>query len=89
MTRGAGVWLLVLVLLVLASAIGVVYAKAETRAEFSSLQRLRVIMHKETIEWGRLQLELASKGSLEDVMRIASGRLKMHVPNPGSVVVVE
>lgn len=89
MTRAAAVWLVIAVTAVLASAIGVVYAKAESRALFVALQKARAQHEEASMEWGRLQLELASTGSLEEVMRAAAGRLHMHAPQPENVVVVE
>jgi len=89
MTRSRLVWLIVLVLAVISSGIGVVYAKNQSRALFVQLQKVRAATDMAAMEWGRLQLELASEGSLEDVMRIAGGRLKMHAPEAANVVVVE
>jgi cell division protein FtsL len=89
MTRRALVWLLLGIFAVLASGIGVVYAKARSRALFVEVQQQRAQLEREIMEWGRLQLELASTGSLEDVTRAARGRLHMRAPDPEQVVVVE
>ncbi len=89
MRRAHLFWLLTLVLLVLVSGIGVVYAKSQSRALFVESQKLRVEQDRAVAEWGRLQLELASEGSLEDVMRIAGGRLKMRPPGTDDMVVVD
>ena len=89
MKRGQAVWLLILILAVLSSGVAVVYAKNQSRALFVQLQKLRLNHDLAVAEWGRLQLELASEGSLEDVMRIAAGRLKMHAPQAADVVVVD
>jgi cell division protein FtsL len=89
MTRARLVWLLVLIVAVLASGVGVVYAKNQSRALFVESQKLRAGHDVAVAEWGRLQLELASEGSLEDVMRIAGGRLKMRPPNTDERVVVD
>ncbi len=89
MTRRAFVWLLVLVFSVLGTGVGVVYAKARSRALFVEVQQQRAVLEREIMEWGRLQLELASTGSLEDVTRAARGRLHMRAPDPEQVVVVE
>ena len=89
MRRAHLFWLLVLIVAVLASGVSVVYAKNQSRALFVQLQKLRASNDLAVAEWGRLQLELANKGSLEDVMRIAGGRLKMQVPRASDVVVVD
>ena len=89
MRRAHLAWLLVLIVAVLGSGVGVVYAKNQSRALFVQLQKLRAQNDLAVAEWGRLQLELANKGSLEDVMRIAGGRLKMQAPQTSDVVVVD
>lgn len=89
MSRSYFGYLVVLVLAVLVSGVGVVYAKNQSRALFVESQKLRAQHDVAVAEWGRLQLELASEGSLEDVMRIAGKRLKMRPPAPGERVVVE
>lgn len=89
MRRSQLAWLVLLVFAVIGSGIGVVYAKNQSRALFVELQQLRAENDLAVAEWGRLQLELANKGSLEDVMRIASGRLNMHAPAASDRVVVD
>lgn len=89
MNRARLVWLIVLILAVLSSGIGVVYAKNQSRALFVDLQKVRLAHDLAVMEWGRLQLELASEGGLEQVMQVATGRLKMHAPAPADVVVIE
>ena len=89
MRRAHLVWLVFLVCGVIASGVAVVHAKNQSRAQFVQLQKVRADHDLAVAEWGRLQLELASTGSLEDVMRIAGGRLRMHVPQAIDVVVVD
>lgn len=88
MTRAQGISLAMLALLVLASGIGVVAAKYESRTLFVELQAVRLEKDHADMEWGRLQLELATRGGMERVMRVASERLQMHVPEPEQIVVV-
>ena len=89
MTRGQAFWISFLFVAVVVSGVAVVYAKYMSRALFVELQQLRAENDLAVAEWGRLQLELANKGSLEDVMRIASGRLNMHAPAASDRVVVD
>jgi len=89
MTRAQFAWFLLLTLAVLVSGVGVVYAKNTSRALFVESQKLRARQDLAVAEWGRLQLELASEGSLEDVVRVAGGRLKMRPPGPGERVVID
>ena len=88
MRRSQLIWVVLLVVAVLGSGVGVVYAKNQSRALFVELQKMRAENDMAVMEWGRLQLELASVGSLEDVTRAAQ-RLKMRPPQPDNVVVVD
>ena len=88
MTRGQAFWLACLVVAVICSGTGVVYAKYSSRALFVELQSVRAEREQVDMEWGPLQLELATRGALGRVMRIADERLQMHVPEPDQIVVV-
>jgi len=88
MTRGQSFGLSLLVVTVIASGISVVYAKYLSRALFVELQQVRGLRDQADMEWGRLQLELATSGSLGRVMNIASERLQMRVPDAEQIVVV-
>lgn len=81
--------MLLLVTSVLSSAIAVVWLKNQSRLLFVDLQQLRAEYEMVSMEWGRLQLEVAHLGSLEDVMRASAGRLRMHAPRPEDEVVVD
>jgi cell division protein FtsL len=78
----------VLVLAIVASGIAVVHAKFQSRSLFVDLQRLRAERVQADVEWGRLQLELATQGALGRVMQIAGERLQMAVPESEQIVVV-
>ena len=70
MMRPAG--LLILVLAVIASSIGVVYAKHQGRKLFVELQLLGSERDDMDIEWGQLQLEqgtLTTQGQVESAAR--------------------
>ena len=60
-----------------------------SRALFVELQQVRLQRDQADMEWGRLQLELATRGALGRVMRIAGERLQMHVPRPEQIEVVK
>lgn len=89
MSRTQLFWLVVLVLAVLCSGVAVAYTKYESRVLFVQLLKIRGVAEKEALQWGRLQLELASRGSMDDVMRKASGPLQMRAPEAAEVVVVD
>lgn len=88
MTLGQRIWLFVLGAAVLGSGVAVVQAKYESRVLFVELQAVREERAHADMEWGRLQLELATRGALGRVMRIADERLQMRVPRPEQIVVV-
>ena len=89
MTRGGVIWMALLVLALIGSGIGVAYAKFLSRSLFMDLQQVRVERDHVDMEWGRLQLELATSGALGRVVRIAGDRLQMAPPTPEQIVVVE
>lgn len=73
---------------VIASGIGVVYAKYLTRIEFVELQELRMEKERLAVEWGRLQLEESTLATHSKVESTARGRLGMHPPKIDEVVVI-
>lgn len=88
MTAGQFGWLLVVTVAVIVSGVAVVHAKYESRTLFVELESARAARDQADMEWGRLQLELATRGALGRVMRIADERLQMRVPEPEQIVVV-
>lgn len=88
MTRGQVAFLSLLVLALISSGIAVVYTKNLSRSLFVELQQVRLMKDEADMEWGRLQLELATRGALGRVMTIADERLQMQVPGPEHIVVV-
>lgn len=88
MTLGQLLWVMFLAVAVVVSGVAVVHAKYESRAQFVELQEVRAERDLADMEWGRLQLELATRGALGRVMRIADERLQMQVPRPEQIVVV-
>lgn len=76
-------------LLVICSAMGVIYSSYESRQLFSELQQ----ENKETMrleeEWGRLLLEQSTWASPARIEQIASSKLQMVVPKPAAMIVVK
>ena len=89
MSRGQMFWLSCLVVAVVLSGMAVVYSKFLSRSLFVELQQVRASRDHVDMEWGRLQLELATQGALGRVMRIANERLQMQVPAAEQIVVVK
>lgn len=87
--KGPGLLLPLLMLAVIASAIGVVYSKHLSRKQFVALQQLESDRDEMNIEWGQLQLEQstwATHGRIEELARL---KLKMTMPDPNAVVIVQ
>lgn len=84
-------WLspLFLLVLVMTSALAVVYAKHRGRELFAQLQQLEAQRDRLNIEWGRLQLEQSAWASHSRVEKLARERLDMMVPDPESVVIIK
>jgi cell division protein FtsL len=78
-----------LAVLVLASAVSVVYARHDARQLFIELQQLTAERDTLNIDWGRLQIEHSTWASPGRVEQIARERLGMREPDPARVVIVE
>lgn len=82
-------WLPVMTMLVLISALGVVFAKHQNRklyAELTTLQKQRDAMD---VEWGRLQLEQSTWATHGRIEKIARQRLGMRNVDYDKVVIVK
>ena len=78
-----------LAVLVLASAVSVVYARHDARQLFIELQQLTAERDTLNIDWGRLQIEHSTWASPGRVEQIARERLRMREPDPATVVIIE
>ncbi len=82
-------WLVAfLVLAVIGSGVGVVYAKYLSRSYFVELQRVRAQRDQVDVRRRRLQLEEITLATYSRVEANARGKLQMRIPYPGEVVVV-
>jgi cell division protein FtsL len=80
--------ILLIVMWVLGSALGVVYAKHESRKLFVELEALKTSRDNLNIEWGKLQLEQSTWATPNRIESIAHSELGMQVPSPDKVVIV-
>lgn len=82
-------WLVMtLVIVVLASALGVVYSKHESRKLFVELDLLKKERDEMNVEWGRLQLEQSTLATHSHIEQTAKKRLKMVTPEYEEVLIV-
>ncbi|ANB16584.1 cell division protein FtsL [Dokdonella koreensis] len=79
----------VLAAVVVGSAIGVVYARQESRQRFVELTRLTNERDDLNFEFGRLQLEQATWTENNRVEQIARERLGMVSPTAAETVVIK
>jgi len=88
--RTVGIAVLVLLLIaVMASAIGVVYARQQSRALFGELTRLTHEKDDLDTEFGRLELEQATWAEPNRIEQVARGQLGMLAPGTADTVVVK
>lgn len=80
---------LVLVLLVIVSAVAVIYSKHIGRTEFVVLQKLEHERDQLNDEWGRLLLEQSTWASPGRVEQQARLRLDMVVPSADMTVLIK
>jgi cell division protein FtsL len=84
----AKITLLLLWALLLASAIGVVWSRHETRSLFIELQSLSSERDALDIEWGQLKLEQSAWSTHGRVEQTARVNLRMVIPRPNEVRIV-
>lgn len=74
---------------VLASAVGVVWSKQQSRNQFVELQRLEKERDSLDTEWGQLRLEQSTWVTYGRIEKVARDDLRMVVPDPNQVHLVE
>jgi cell division protein FtsL len=74
---------------VLGSSVAVVYSSFETRRLVARHQRLQLENNTMQVEWGQLLLEQSTWGSYNRVEQLAGTQLKMRVPSPSEIVMVQ
>jgi len=83
------VFLSILLLATIASAIALVYAIQQSRLAFIELSKLGNERDDLNFEFGRLQLEQATWAENNRIEQIARGRLAMVSPNAAATVVIK
>lgn len=82
------VLLVILITGVLLSALGVVYAKHQSRKLFVELQTLSGQRDHWNVEWSKLLLELNTWGSHDRIEYLAREQLHMTIPPADKVIFV-
>ena len=78
----------VLLLMVIASAIGVVYTKHINRKYYAELQKLQLLRDQMNVEWGQWQLERSTFATSSEIERSARERLGMKQPQKNELKVI-
>ena len=78
-----------LLLTVIASAIGVVWSRHEGRRLFNQLQELERARDRMNVEWGQLQLEQSTYTTHGKIEAAARKRLHMRIPGPDDVRILQ
>ena len=78
-----------LLVAVMTSAIGGIYAKHESRKLFTELQRLNVERDKMEEEWGQLQIEQSTWSTYARVEQLAREDMKMRPPASDQMILLE
>ena len=79
---------LILALALVATALGVIWSRHQSRKVFVELQALEYERDELNVEWGRLQLEQATWAETGRVEQLARGQLGLVAKDPGQVVVI-
>jgi cell division protein FtsL len=74
---------------VLASALGVIWTKHQTRSSFIELQGLTAERDRINIEWGQLKLEQSAWATHGRVEKMARADLKLVIPRAEEVRLVQ
>ena len=78
-----------LALIVLASSLGVIYTKHQSRKFFVELDTLQKERDEMNVEWGRLQLEQSTLATHGRIERTAKQRLDMVTPEYKQILIVK
>ena len=80
---------LLLVMMLIACALGVVTAQHKARKLFSELQQEQESSKQMDVEWGQLRLEQSTWAMHSRIEKIATRYLQMRVPEASRIQVVE
>mgnify|MGYP000163808815 CR=1 FL=1 len=78
-----------LVMLVVASSLGVVASQHQARKLYAAVEREQQRTRQLEVEWGQLQLEQSTWAAHARVEKLAREKLSMRAPQPGQIVAIE
>ncbi|MDP3878086.1 MAG: cell division protein FtsL [Methylobacter sp.] len=78
-----------LVLVLLISALAVIYSKYHSRLIFIEIQKQERALDQYEVEWGQLQLELTTLAEQNRVEQVARGQLKLVMPVREKIIYIK
>ena len=79
----------VLILVLLASALSVIYSKYQSRLIFIEIQKQERALDQYEVEWGQLQLELTTLAEQNRVEQVAREQLKLVMPLREKIIYIK
>lgn len=79
---------MMLAMAVVLSGTAVAFVKYESRKLFTEMESLRVERDELAVDWGRLQIELATWAEQGRIKKSAAERLEMQVPEVADMMVI-
>ncbi len=79
---------LLLTLILIACALSVVTSQHNARKFFVELEKEQELTRQLAVEWGQLQLEQSTWAMHARVEKIASGKLRMRVPDASRIQII-
>ena len=79
----------ILIVVMMVSAISVIYAKHRNRMLYVELRELQSVRDNLNVDWGRLQLEQSTWATNSRVEAVARKKLGMRNLNYGEVIIVK
>jgi len=78
-----------LILVLLISALAVIYSKYQSRLIFIEIQKQERALDQYEVEWGQLQLELTTLAEQNRVEQVAREQLKLVMPLREKIVYIK
>ncbi len=78
-----------LILVLLISALAVIYSKYHSRLIFIEIQKQERALDQYEVEWGQLQLELTTLAEQNRVEQVARGQLRLVMPAREKIIYIK
>ncbi len=88
-SKSGTVVLATLLVVLMMSALAVIYSKNYSRSIFIEIERHERALDQYEVEWGQMQLELSTLAEQNRVEAIAKQRLKLVIPPRESIIYIK